>query len=835
MSDPILTAPPPGSVRGSAKRWLFPVTVQGKLVLAFGLELALVAGVAAAGLLGLRSVMTSFQSAIDHGLEVERLAERIQNELLEARRAENDFLLHWQSEGFETARHKYVTANQECIARVRDFADQLEGAERAGGLAGGENRTLEDLVALRPYVNVYSDEFLAAVALIGQRSSMELARDPRAPAIQTQTERKIDDFRSAAIVVEPLVTDIALHGHRDAAAQISAALAASRSTVLTVSACFVTALLVGLGFAYVLGHQIRRPLQNLARAAEAVGAGDLTAQADVVSQDELGTLAATFNAMTRKLKSLVMSLEERVVERERAEDALRGSQQLLQAIIDNSTAVVYVKDVEGKYLLVNRRFEELFHVAKDSAVGKTDHDLFPDELADAYRAFDQRVLSAGKTLEKEEIAPQDDGLHTYISIKAPLTDDAGKPYAVCGISTDITERKKVEEQLRQSQKMDAIGRLAGGVAHDFNNLLTAINGYTIVALQHADPSHPLHDFLGEILKAGQRAASLTHQLLAYSRKQVLEPKVWNLNVIVSEMEPMLRRLIGEDIALRAVLYPTLGLVKVDRGQVEQIILNLVVNAREAMPQGGSLTLETRNAAADQRATHLDAGVHGPQTVLAVTDTGVGMTPEVQGRVFEPFFTTKDVGKGTGLGLSVVYGIVKQSGGSISVYSERGTGTTFKISFPHVMDKETRHEPRPGEPQRPHRGSETVLLVEDEAAVRKFARHALETQGYTVIEAANGGDAYKLLEKRDGGIDLVITDVVMPEMGGRALAIWMRGQLPMVPVLFMSGYPEHAAVHEGIVEVGEHFLQKPFGPSELGKKVREVLDGAREASIRGADR
>jgi two-component system cell cycle sensor histidine kinase/response regulator CckA len=816
-----MTDPPHRAWPGS---WLSRFKIQGKLIFGFGLELALVAGVAAAGLLGLHRVKGSFQSAIDHGLAVERLAGKIQNELLEARRAENNFLLRWPSEGFDAARKKYVTANQERVARIRDVSDQLEAAERAGTMTEGDSRTLEDLVALRPYVNVYAEDFRAAVGLIGQRAAMGARPDHELSVIQAQIDKRIEDFRAAAIVVEPLVTDIALRGQRDAAAQITAAEAASRNSVLTVSLCFITAILTGLGLAYILGHQIRDPLQSLARTAEAVGAGDLTARAEVVADDEIGTLAITFNTMTVRLRGLVASLEERVLERERAEEAWRGSQELLQSIIDNSLAVIYVKDLEGRFLLVNRRLEELLGVPKGGLLGQTDYDLFPKETADAYRAVDQRALLAGTTVEAEEVGPRGEDIRTYISIKCPLRDRNGIPYAVCGISTDITERKRVEEQLRQSQKMEAIGRLAGGIAHDFNNLLTAINGYTLMALQRTNALQPLHDYLGEILKAGERAAGLTRQLLAYSRKQVLEPKVWNLNVIVSEMEPMLRRLIGEDIDLIVRLDPAIGLVKVDRGQVEQIILNLAVNAREAMPRGGSLTMETTNEL-DPKTPSLEPLV-GPRARLSVSDTGTGMTPEVKARVFEPFFTTKDVGKGTGLGLSVVYGIVQQSGGTISVDSEPNVGTTFRIHFPHVIEKEIALEGRTLDPPRSYDGRETVLLVEDEDLVRKFARYALEAQGYTVIEAAHGGEAYKLLEKRHGEIDLVITDVVMPEMGGRALAIWMRGQLPTVPVLFMSGYTEHASVHEGIVEEGEHFLQKPFGPTDLGKKVREVLDGHR---------
>ncbi len=393
-------------------------------------------------------------------------------------------------------------------------------------------------------------------------------------------------------------------------------------------------------------------------------------------------------------------------------------------------------------------------------------------------------------------------------------------------SNDVTERRLVEAQLRQAQKMEAIGQLAGGIAHDFNNLLTVINGYGMLAAEDLDTSDDLYGLLCEILKAGERAAGLTQQLLAYSRKQMLEDKWWDLNLIVADIEPMLKRLIGEDVRVLTRLSPTIGLCKVDRGQLEQIILNLAVNARDAMPQGGRLTLETSSVLLDENyaATHLEAG-SGPHVLLSVSDTGVGMTPEVASRIFEPFFTTKETGKGTGLGLAVVYGIVKQSGGSISVRSEPNLGTSFMIYLPEVARHADKVDSMPPTQRSiSYSGNETVLLVEDEGQVRRFAARALEALGYVVFEASNGVEALELVKGSAMPIHLLITDVIMPDMGGPALVKHLTVLDPATQVLYISGYAEHAVNREALVK-SAGFLQKPFSPFDLAKRVREILDNA----------
>ncbi|HLZ45862.1 MAG TPA: PAS domain S-box protein [Gemmatimonadales bacterium] len=393
---------------------------------------------------------------------------------------------------------------------------------------------------------------------------------------------------------------------------------------------------------------------------------------------------------------------------------------------------------------------------------------------------------------------------------------------VWGTQRDVTEQRHLEEQFRQSQKMEAVGQLAGGIAHDFNNLLTAILGNTQLLLRELPPGDTKRSDVEEIRKASERAASLTRQLLAYSRRQMLQPEVLDLNVVVAEMDKMLRRLIGEHIALVAVLAPDLGRVRADPNQIEQVIVNLAVNARDAMPDGGKLTVETANVDIDESFAQAHLGsVPGPYALLAVTDTGTGMDATVRAHLFEPFFTTKEVGKGTGLGLATVYGIVKQSGGYISVYSEPGHGSSFKIYLPRI----TTPTGAPGGSQRggPARGSETVLVVEDEPAVLALSTRALETQGYVVLAASDAAAALRVVERHGGTIHLLLTDVVMPGMSGRELADQLGSQRNGIRVLYMSGYPGDAVVQHGGLPAGSAFLQKPFSPDALARKVRDVLD------------
>jgi len=788
------------------------------------------------------------------------------------------------------------------------------------------------------------------------------------------------------------------------------------------------------------------------------------------------TLMLAFGGLVWAAAILLDRLEEK---RRVAEMKVRAGQELLQAVADGSLAVIYVKDLEGRYLFVNRRHEELFHVRRDEIAGKTDYDLFPKETADAFRAVDEQVATTGAAVEAEEIAPQDDGLHTYFSIKCPLRDDSGKVSAVCGISTDITERKRAEDALRQSdartramidaaldaiiamdemgvirefnpaaerifgyrrdetigrslgdviitvglrdahrealarylvtgegkllgkrievegtradgtgvplelsisrapgdgppmftgflrditdrrqaeealraseerfrtmadsapvliwisgvdkrctwfnrqwlefvgrtleqelgdgwaenvhpddlghcistytaafedrrtftmeyrlrrqdgqwrwvfdkgiphhrpggdfagyigscvditerkhledqlhhaQKMDAIGRLAGGIAHDFNNLLTAINGYADLTLGGLSQDNPLRDGVENIRKAGDKAAALTRQLLAFGRRQIVETKVLDVNELVENNAKILSRVIGEDIRFVTSLDPALKPIKTDPGQIEQILMNLAVNARDAMPQGGKLTIETRNVYLDDTYAeqHTGAGT-GDYVMLAVTDTGCGMDAQTQAQIFEPFFTTKEVGKGTGLGLAIVYGIVKQNNGNIWVYSEPGKGTTLKVYFPQVEERLSVQ----GNTVPLHlviaTHDETILVVEDDDIVRQLVCAILQKGGYQTISARNGVEALEICKNEDGRIGMVLSDLVMPEMSGPALIAQLKSVTPGLRALHMSGYASDAVVRHGYLGSSIPFIQKPFSAIDLLQKVRDVLE------------
>ncbi|MFO8070897.1 MAG: ATP-binding protein [Polyangia bacterium] len=446
------------------------------------------------------------------------------------------------------------------------------------------------------------------------------------------------------------------------------------------------------------------------------------------------------------------------------------------------------------------------------------------------KAFDD-LKKRGSTERSYRIVRPDGSVAWIRDRSWMVLDEGGQPISVDGIVTDITERvgaeterAQLEKQLWHSQKMEAIGSLAGGVAHDFNNLLTVILSYAGFAKEGVPEGDPLLNDLLEIEQAGERAAALTKQLLAFGRKQVLQPVPLSLNAIATGVEKMLRRILGEDIDFAQTLAPDLGLTLVDPSQIEQVFMNLVVNARDAMPEGGKLTIETRNVEIDEEyaAQHL-AVKPGPYVQLVVTDTGCGIDEQTRARIFEPFFTTKNKEKGTGLGLSTVYGIVKQSGGDIWVYSEPGRGTTFKVYLPRELSVTAPAVVRPSSVPRRTAGTETILVVEDEEALLRIALRTLEAAGYRVLTAANGDEALLVSARHAGDIHLLFTDVVMPRMSGKALAKALSKARPAIEVLYMSGYADDAIVHHGMLDAGTQFLAKPFTAAELTRKVRAVLD------------
>ncbi len=522
-----------------------------------------------------------------------------------------------------------------------------------------------------------------------------------------------------------------------------------------------------------------------------------------------------------------IAIKQDITERKRAEEALRASQQIIEGIINAIPVRVFWKDKNLVYLGCNAVFarDAGFANPKD-IIGKDDFQMGWRDQADKYRGDDRQVIQSGcsKLLIEESQTTPDGNTITLLSSKIPLRSPDGQISGVLGTYMDITERKCLETRLLQARKMETVGKLAGGIAHEFNSIMTAIIGQSELMLCDLPEENPLHNNASEIHRAAERAAALTRQLLAYGRKQILQPEVLDLNNILAGMENTLRHLAGRNVDVHIALMPGPMLVKADAGQIEQVIFNIVMNAADAMPHGGKLTLETAEKVLDREyVSHYPDLKADDYVMLAITDTGAGMNEAVKVRLFEPFFTTKDVGKGTGLGLAACHGIIKQSGGHISAYSEPGRGAAFKIYLPKARLEDNPPAPSLQQSGLP-RGTETVLLVEDDPALREMAAALLRRLGYTVLSAANGLEALNITNQRGTGhIDLLFTDVFMSHMSGKELSDRIQALYPLTKILFTSAYTETAIMHQGILNAGIALLQKPFTPGALARKVRDMLD------------
>lgn len=512
-----------------------------------------------------------------------------------------------------------------------------------------------------------------------------------------------------------------------------------------------------------------------------------------------------------------------ITERKRAEERLLASEERYRQIVENAYDMIYSRDLEGNYTSINAAGERMTGYPREEFLGLNMEQLYaPEHIARAREAV-EKELDGKKSATYEADIIHKDGTRRTFEVNVRLITRDGKPVGIQGVARDVTERRSLEAQFREAQKLETVGRLSAGIAHDFNNMLTAINGYSELILRSDSVNEKIRRNVEQIRAAGEKAAELTRQLLIYSRRQAVMPELVNINDVVLESAKLMQRLIGENISIRNVPDLNMGMVMLGTGQMHQILTNLIVNARDAMPEGGKIVIETADVIFDKRYFSGPSDLHsGRYASLSVTDNGVGMLPEIRDMIFEPFFTTKEEGKGTGLGLSTVFGIVKQYGGNISVYSEPGHGTTFKILFP-VADGVAEAAPGDGSAATLGFGDERILLVEDEISLRELARDLLEMCGYRVVTAVDGVDALELIMNTDEHFDLMITDIVMPRMGGRELFERVRELRPELPVLFASGYPDEAVIQHGLVSRDVLFVQKPFTVDAVTRRIRDLLD------------
>ena len=601
---------------------------------------------------------------------------------------------------------------------------------------------------------------------------------------------------------------------------VEAALAPVRGAFLVLS-LLVLAVTAAIGL--LISNGITRPIASLVQGTAEISKGNYDYRINVRSGGELGFLAGKFEEMSVSLKEKVSQLGERNIELEDTLRRLGETEKRLQTILDTSTAIIHVKDLQGRYLLINRRFETLYHKKREEVIGQTDNELFPEAIAEVFRDNDQKAIAAGGPVEWEEIAPLEDGVHTYLSNKFPLFGANGVPYAVCGFSTDITDRKKLEEGLRQAQKMESIGTLAGGIAHDFNNILGIILGYVSrLERGHLD-AEKLATSIDALRKASQRGAELVRQILTFARKTDVLLESVNLNDTISELTKMLAETFPKTISFNLKLDRNLPSIVADPGQVQQSLLNLCVNARDAMLNGGVLHVSTRVVKGESLKKNFPGVENRQYACIDVLDSGTGMDDATRARIFEPFFTTKELGRGTGLGLSVVFGIVNSHHGFIDVDSALGKGTGFHLYFPIPpgFKATERHDSKKAEPSKG--GTETILVVEDEEILRELVKSSLEEKGYTVLTAQDGVDALNSFTQNKERIALVLCDMGLPKIGGWDAFKIMKELSPKVNVIFASGYLDPGLKAEILKGGARDFVQKPYDPDEIVKRIRDVID------------
>jgi PAS domain S-box-containing protein len=709
-------------------------------------------------------------------------------------------------------------------AKTQDLtvAASMVGSNSTAALSFGDAKSAgEILSALQAKQNVINACIYKKDGQVFASYSRDAAHgDFSAPAPQTQSTAIVKDHM---LLFQPII----LNGNSIGTIFIEADLTDLRARLTRFLEIDSLVLLASLAVAFLLSTRLQRvisdPIRELADTALSVYTEEnYSVRATKRGDDEIGLLYDQFNNMLDRIQQRDIALQEAHIE---LEDRVVERTSYLNALIENSPLAILVLDSGQKVRLYNPAFENLFQCDQKEGIGKPVVDLFPNE-----RTLPETSAASGATSEKTRVSliahrKRKDGSYVDVELHlVPLTVN-GRVLGTLGMYQDVTERRVLERQLQMAQKMEAVGRLSGGIAHDFNNLLGVILGYIQVIKRTLESGTSLHEYAEEIEKASQRAVALTRQLLAFSRQQVLEPVILNLNTLVTDMEKMLPRLIGEDIDLNLILNPTISMVKADPGQLEQVLMNLAVNARDAMPDGGKLTIQTADAEIDLAFAREHPGsIAGKYVTLSVQDSGTGIDPEIQAQIFEPFFTTKGRDKGTGLGLATVYGVVKQSNGYITVDSEKDKGALFTVYLPRFEQpalSPIKSKPEPAA----MRGSETILLVEDAEPLRMLAQLFLKENGYQVLMAADGSEAQRVAAEFTGPIHLLLTDVVMPGINGRVLAERLAPSHPGMKVLYMSGYTDSFIAGHGVLEAGTHLLRKPFTEEILVRKLRELLDGS----------